>query len=284
MRKWILAAAVSAAVLGTAAWAMAGKGFGIEALMAKEQLGQMLDARTPSKAEMAEAKFEKRLSAQTAREATLDVGDPDSFGRKVRWLGLVSQGSIRMGDCTPLEGEPPDPLCLQTDPTSTSTQFGEYRDLARMTLPARSMNSLLCHWLSPTVSVTLANDSGVDDRVARVVVLPSLTIENEVFNDPGLIDPDTGLPLGGKAELFINSGRIATLLDNGERLPQQFNSSRTCIGGYVTKQTLQSFYGLSEAQVARFFRKPTTMRLNMQVFADHVQGGIVSYSVRFVGD
>lgn len=284
MRKWILVAAVSAVVAGAGAWAMAGKGFGIEALMAKEQLGLMLDARAPSKADLVEVKFEKRLAAQTAREATLDVGDPDSFGRKVRWLGLISQGFVRLGDCTPLEGEPPDPLCLQMDPASTSTQFGEFRDLARMTLPARSMNSMLCHWLSPTMSVTLANYSGVDDRVARVVVLPSLTIENDVFNDPGLIDPDTGLPLDGKAELFINSSRIATLLDDGERLPQQFNSSRTCIGGFVTRQTLQIFYGLSEAQVTRFFRKPTTVRLNMQVFADHVEGGTISYNARFVGD
>lgn len=284
MRKWILVAAVSASVVGAGAWAMAGKGFGIEALMAKEQLGLMLDTRTSSRADMAEAKFEKRLSAQTAREATLDVGDPDSFGRKVRWLGVMSQGAIALGECTPVEGEPPDPFCMQTDPASTLTQFAEFRDVAHMTLPAQSVNSLLCHWLTPTVSVTLANYSGVDDRVARAVLLPSLTIENPVFNDPGLIDPDTGLPLDGKAELFINSSRVASLLDNGERLPQQLNSSRTCIGGFVTRQTLQIFYGLSEEQATRFFREPTTVRLNLQLFANHVESGFITYGVRFVGD
>jgi hypothetical protein len=282
MNKWILAAAVSATLVGAGAWAMAGEG--IEALLAKEQLGRMLDARSPSKADMAAAKFDKRLAAQTAREARLDVGDPDSFGRDVRWLGALSMGGIRLGDCTPLEGEPPDPFCMQVDPASTSTQFAEFRDMARMTLPAHSMNSMLCHWLSPTVTATLANDSGIDGRVARLLVLPSLTIENAVLNAPGLVDPDTGLPLDGKAEVFINSSRVSALLDNGERLPQQFNSSRTCVGGYLSKQALQSTYGLSEAQSTQFFRNPTTVRLNLQVFADHVGDGSVSYGVRFVGD
>lgn len=284
MRKRMLAATVAAVLVGAGAWAMAGKGRGIEALMAKEQLGLMLDTRASSTADAAETRFGKRLAAQTAREKALDVGDPDSYGRDVRWLGVMSQGAIALGECTPVEGEPPDPFCIQTDPSSTSTQFAEFRDVARITLPARSMNSLLCHWLSPTMTATFANYSGVDDRVARMVVLPSLTIENAVFNDPGLVDPDTGLPLDGKVELFINSSRMATLLDDGERLPQQLNSSRTCIGGFVTRQTLPIFYGLSEEQTAEFFRTPTTVRLNLQVFADHVQNGFLTYGVRFVGD
>jgi hypothetical protein len=281
MNKWIFVATFSAVAVGAGAWA---KGRMIESPIAKEQLGLMLDAHTASAADLAEAKSQKRLTAQTAREARLQVGDPDSFGRSVRWLGMLGQGGVHLGDCTPLEGEPRDPFCMQVDAASTSTQFAEFRDMGHITLPGHSMNSLLCHWLSPTVSARFANLSRNNDRVARLAVSPSFTIENVVLNDPRLRDPDTGLPLDGKIEVFVSSSRISAVLDRGESLPQDFNSSRTCIGGYVTRETLQSFYGLSKAQAARFFHEPTTVRLNLQVFADHVQGGFITYGVRFVGD
>jgi len=40
----------------------------------------------------------------------------------------------------------------------------------------------------------------------------------------------------------------------------------------------------AEAQVADFFRNPTTIRLNLQVIASQVQYGNIRYDLRFVGD
>jgi len=271
-------------VIGAAAWAMSSNGVG-EGNPGKEQLGSMIDGRRPDAADKEEARFETRLASQTAREATLDVGDADSFGRQVRWLGFASgKPLVLRNDCTLQPGEDPDRLCMQVDPASPGTQFGEFRDVAHMTLPARSTNSVLCHWLTPTIGATLANYTGADNVVARLSMQPSITVENEVLNAPGLVDPETGLPLNGKLDVYASSGQVSALLDNGEQVPQRLTSSRTCIGGYLNKRSLIDFYGLSEAQAKAFFDKPTTVRLNMNVFARQVSFASVSYAVRFVGD
>lgn len=242
-----------------------------------------MDARRPSVVEAGEARFEKRLAAQTARESKLDVGDADSFGRPVRWLGLASSKLLIMrDDCTLQPGEDPDMLCLQTNPNGSKS--GEFRDVAHMTLPAHSVNSLLCHWLTPTMAATFENYSGYDDRVARLMLQPTITVENEILNAPGLIDPETGLPLNGKLDVYASSSQINALLDNGEQLPQRLNSTRTCIGGYLNKRSLVEVYGLTEAQASEFFNKPTTVRLNMTVYSSLVSYAGVSYAVRFVGD
>jgi hypothetical protein len=286
MRKLGMIAVASVAVAGASAWAMSGNGWGVDRTTGKEQLGQMLDARDKSAAELAEARFDRRLGAQTAREAAvLDVGDADSFGRNVRWLGLLSYSGLTLrADCTPMEGDPENLQCMQVDPTSTASQVQQFTDVARMTLPGRSTNSFLCHWLTPTISGGFYNGTGYDDRNARLAVLPSLTIENEVLNAAGLVDPESGLPLNGRLEVFLSSNHVIEHLDANEQVPLRYTASRSCIGGYLSRQQLTGTYGLSEAQAAEFFRKPTTIRLNLQVIATQVQSGFVSYGARFVGD
>lgn len=284
MRKLGMIAAACIAVVGASAWAMSGNGFGFKEAAGKEQLGLMLDAR--SAADLAEARFDKRIAAQTSREATaLDVGDADSFGRNVRWLGLLSySGLVLREDCTPQEGDPENMQCMQVNPAQVGSQFGQFVDVARMTLPGRSTNSFLCHWLTPTISGAFNNATGYDDRNPRLAVLPSLTVENTALNAPGLVDPETGLPLNGKMEVFLSSNHVIGHLDANEQMPLRYTASRTCIGGYVSKQQLMGYYGLTEAQATDFFRNPTTIRLNLQVIASQVQYGNVSYGARFVGD
>lgn len=288
MRKAVVIAGVCAAAMGAGAWAMAGGGVsGAAHDSVKEQVGQLIDAGAPqSKGEQAEARFEARLQAQTTRESGLDVGDPDSFGRNVKWLGYTAMNNFieLKTDCAPVPGGNPNALCLQVDPASQGSQYGEFRDVARMTLPARSMHSFLCHWMSPSIQAYVANDSGLDNRQARLNVLPTLTVESEAFNDPALVDPETGEPLNGKVEIYSTSNAIYTLLDAGERLNQRLNASRTCIGGYVSRRALKEVYGLSDRQADQFFNNPVTIRLNLQLLAQYVQQGVVSYGIRFVGD
>ena len=282
----MVVAGVCAAAMGMGAWAMATGVPGVANVSVKEQVGQMIDSGVPkSVAERAEARFEARLQAQTARESNLDVGDPDSFGRNVKWLGHMAMPHFiaLKTDCTPIPGNP-DSLCMQVDPASQGSQWAEFRDVARITLPARSMNSFLCHWMSPLMSAYVANDSGLDNRQARLNVLPTLTVESAVFNDPALVDPETGEPLNGKAEVYTSSSAIYAMLDAGERMNQRLSSSRTCIGGYVSRQGLMEVYGLSERQADEFFNGPVTVRMNLQVVAQYVQSGVVSYGIRFVGD
>lgn len=279
MRKVMLGVAVAAAV-ATGAWAMARGGAAEDRIPVAEQFAEMMDTGR------AGAALEAKLATQARREASsLNVGDPDSFGRNVRWLGAMSSPSVVLRtSCEPQPYDPPGQRCAQVDPASPSIQRATFDDLATITLPARSMNSLLCHWLTPTAAVQFANFTGMDNRTGRVIMYPKLTVENPVFNEPGLIDPVTGEPIVGKVDMAMTSLWTTAPLDDGDVALERNTSTRTCIGGFVTKRVLMEGYGLSEQQADRFFASPTTLSVGMDVLAGHVSNASLILSVRFVGD
>lgn len=279
MRKVYLVAALAAA-MATGAWAMARNGAVEDRLPLAEQFAEMMDKGS------AEAALEAKVATQARREkSTLEVGDADSFGRNLRWLGVMSSPSIVLRtSCEPQPFDPPGQKCAQVDPNSAALQRSTFNDLATITLPARSMNSLLCHWLTPTAAINFANFSGMDNRIGRVVMYPRLTVENPVFNEPGLVDPVTGEPIVGKVDITMTSLWTTAPLDYGDVALERNTSTRTCIGGFVTKRVLMEGYGLSERQADTFFASPTTLRLGMDVLAGHVSNAGLTLSVRFVGD
>ena len=54
--------------------------------------------------------------------------------------------------------------------------------------------------------------------------------------------------------------------------------------GLVSKQSLMQNYGLSEAQARQFFKKPTTLRLNVEGSAQFVGDASLYFGLRVVGD
>lgn len=280
MRKVMLAVAVTVA-MGAGAWAMAQKNAGLEGQVpVAERFGELMDSGH------AEATLEAKVAAQSRRESSaLEVGDVDSFGRNLRWLGLVSSTPLVLRtSCDPLPGEPAELRCAEVNPAEFGSRLAQFDNVATMTLPGRSMNSLLCHWLTPTANVSFANYSGLDNRTGRMTLYPRLTLVNDVFNDPGLVDPVSGEPIAGKIEVAMSSIWTSALLDSGETLLQRNTSTRTCIGGFVTRRVLVEGYGLSERQADRFFANPTTLQLGVDVVSQHVANASVSLSVRWVGD
>lgn len=280
MRKKILAVAVAASVLCAGAWAMN--------TVQTSTHSEAAEAGKKAAIEQAHQRFESHMSnvlaAHDRKAAALDVGDADSFGRPVRWLGVVGSKTLDIStDCTPQPGDDPDQLCLQIDP-ETHEAFAEYRDLGTITLPAGSTHSQICHWLSPTMNGYFANFSGMDNRTGSLMFIPTITFENPVLNNPALLDPNTGEPLGGKVELGVPTSLISVTLDNNEAQSARNISTRTCTGGLLNKRTLTDYYGLTPRQVREFYNSPTTVRLNMKVGAKYVEQGYVNYVVRFVGD
>jgi hypothetical protein len=277
MQKKILVVATAASALCAGAWAMntAQTSASSEATEAgRKATIERMDQRFASHADNV-------LAAHDRKAAALDVGDADSFGRPVRWLGVVGSEAVNINsDCTSQDPEQP---CLQIDP-DTHSGSGEYRDIGSITLPAGSTHSQICHWLSPTMNAYFANYTGLDNRNARFTVFPSVTFENAALNNPALVDPNTGEPLAGKVELGVPSISIDAVLDNGEATNARNTATRTCTGGLLNKKTLIEYYGLTPRQVRDFYNNPTTIRLNMRVLASYVEQGYVVYAVRFVGD
>ena len=289
MRKKMMLAVACAAATGMGAWAM-----GIapaltdtpdttgtaEATQATATQPATQIQAAPDAAFVAKA---RELDARVKRQAVLDVGDADSFGRPVRWLGLLSMRAVQLRrDCTPMPGDPADMRCLQiSDPMGSG--YASYRDVAHITLPGGSLNSVLCQWSSPSVGGSFVNEQPYKLEVS-LSMYPSITLESEVLRKLALTNPDTGQPMDGTLDLYPASTRLSARLAAGDTLNTDQANSRTCVGGLITRRTLVQYYGLTDHQVDRVFAKPITLRMNVEVMSFGLYGGYAGYNVRFVGD
>jgi hypothetical protein len=102
-----------------------------------------------------------------------EVGDVDSFGRAVRWLG-VTQMDVVLSDACPVPGGNPEAACVVLNPAPASTAFA-FEDVARIELPGKAADSLLCHWLSPFLNIEWNNPTAVP-ATARLTYQPTLTV------------------------------------------------------------------------------------------------------------
>ncbi len=225
--------------------------------------------------------------AASARDAARapsveDVGDIDSFGRNVRWLG-VTQMFLELSDACPADPGP-NSACTVLAPSPAVTPFA-FNDVARIVLPPRAAESLLCYWLSPFQTVSYANTTAAP-VIARLRYSPTLTVENEVLDNPSLIDPTTGVPFGGRLTTGMTSSELfETPLPPSTVVTQRTRDSAVCIAGFVTRRALVDTYGLSEAQARTFFRKKTTVRMNLVGgSAQYVDSASLVFGLRIVGD
>jgi hypothetical protein len=210
-----------------------------------------------------------------------EVGDVDSFGRAVNWLG-VTQMNVALTDSCPLPGDD-ETACVVLNPAPAATAFS-FEDVARITLPGKAANSLLCHWLSPFLDIGYDNPTAAA-AVARLSYQPTLTVESEVLDDPALIDPTTGLPFGGSLLTAMTaSERFEVSLDAGQSLSERTRDSAVCIAGFLSKRALVDTYGLTEAQAKQFFKKPITVRMNISGNAQYVSSASLMFGFRIVGD
>lgn len=208
-----------------------------------------------------------------------DVGDVDSFGRNLTWLGVTNGFTTLAPSCDPASPTP----CQALAPSPGATSFG-FTDIARIALPAKASHSLLCYWYSPVLTVNYRNDTA-SPVVARLTINPTLTVENPVLTDPALIDPTTGAPFGGRLQTAMSSfERFEAPLPAGVGYTERTRDSAVCIAGFITRRNLIDGFGLTPAQADEFFKKPMTVRLNVSGTAQHVGFASMIFGLRIIGD
>jgi hypothetical protein len=204
-----------------------------------------------------------------------DVGDAGSFGSKAIWLGVVATGSVVFAsDCTPvLPNLGPDDRCVAVA-SSGPTPFA-FADLGRITLPANSTTTLLCHWATPNGSYVFFNGTAAP-AAAEYRVRPTFRLESKVLQGP---------PFNGGIDTAASGYADMETMAPGALQAHSVTASRDCIAGLITKSTLISVYGLSAAQATAFFQGPITIRAGI---AGEVSGvitdGDITYSTRLTGD
>ena len=218
------------------------------------------------------------VPAFAAPPTDAEVGDADSFGRRMLWLGVVDASVTLLPDCS---GDTSG-TCVTLNPAPAQTTF-RINDLGTLALPKKSSNSLLCHWQTPIVYYNAVNNTG-STQYLQFQAYPIYRIQSPVLDDPTLIDPSTGLPFNGQIELPLTSfAKFATIAD-GSYESEQFTGTRMCIGALVTRKSLQLNYGLTPAQAKQFFNKPITIHVDIGGTAQMIESASIYFGTRFVGD
>lgn len=235
---------------------------------------------------------QRRLSLPASRAMPLarkapgpseeDVGDVDSFGRNVTWLG-VAQMNVSLLDSCPKPDPAANAACAELLPAPASTAF-DVQDVARIKLPPKATHSILCHWFSPLLSIRYRNPTA-GPVVARLNTLPTLTIENPVLDDPSLVDPTTGLPFAGRLTTSMSASELFEVpLSPGMALNARERDTATCIAGFLTRKSLVGTWGLTPVQADKFFANETTIRMNLRGSAQYVEHASLIFGLRIVGD
>jgi hypothetical protein len=214
-----------------------------------------------------------------------EVGDANSFGRNVKFVGTVQTGVLSIAnDCTPDPMFPPGPKDQCVVPDANGIANANFPDMGKVLIPAKSVKTLLCHWQTPFASILYQNNTGVYQGNARASFTATYKFENEVLADPALLDPNTGLPYGGVIEVGLSSISDTRGLQPGDVQNYSDNDTRVCNGGILTKRALIESYGLSEAQATQFFKKDTIITMGLRGNTRHVSDASVIIGTRFVGD
>ncbi len=223
-------------------------------------------------------------SAKKSKGPTADeVGDVDSYGRDVRWLGLASAFVSVSQYCADIWVDDPAANCQPITDVSATTSF-TFNDIAHISLPAGATNSLLCYWFSPRVVARFENP-GVAAAVGRYTYNPTLTVENPVLSNPGLIDQTTGAPFGGQLLTAMSaSENVQMVVQPGLPFTQSLRDSAVCQAGLISKTQLIQTYGLTASQADDFFDNPTTVRLNVTGSSRLVSDLFYTFGLRIVGD
>lgn len=245
----------------------------------RSEIFDAVSGDVPGRSAVPQSKVKKAVPGLAAVSDD-DVGDSDSFGRNVKWLGLASMYVTLTNDCS----DPSlNPGCQVLNPAGALTSF-HFDDLAHINLPANSAHSLMCYWLSPVLTVTYDNPTAAN-TVGFLHYSPTLTVENPVLDDPTLIDPTTGLPFNGHLITGMTSSEILEQpLPASTSFTQRTRDSAVCIAGFMSRRQLVETYGLSDAQAKEFFKHPTVVRMNIAGTSRYVSDAYLIFGFRIVGD
>ena len=217
-----------------------------------------------------------------AGPSAADVGDADSFGNNVIYLGMATTPSITFKSNCAISPPPAPNRCVTLSPQPALTTFKENK-LDTIELPAKVTQSLLCLAVTPSVAFLFNNQTGVAQPMAKFSARPTVVIENAVLNDPALIDPTTGLPFNGRITLPLATYSEFRNMAIGEKEYKQLFLSRHCIEG-ISRSALIQAYGLPPAIAADFFSQPIKLTFGVDGEAQLVETAGFYLGVRVYGD
>jgi hypothetical protein len=277
--KWKVLATASAAALTTLA--LSSLSIAAPPKAAAEVSPDVLRPQALKRASRAAVPLVLSPAALAAAVTPEDVGDADSFGKNVTYIGTAQSIGVTLADdCTGT-----DPLverCTVQNAAPAITTVIE-NDLAVINLPKNATKTLMCFTLTPSIFVDWGNFTGAQ-QIARFNANALINIENPVLEDPALIDPATGLPFNGVLEIALSTWSHVQSMPNNATETERSMQTRSCIAGIISRRVLVDEYGLTDNQAKEFFKKAMTVRFGARVTASMSQFTNYFYGVRLYGD
>lgn len=208
------------------------------------------------------------------------VGDVDTFGDDVIYLGSVQTPAVLLQDTCPAPTPGDTNRCIEQESAPAVTAVDE-SDMATIELPPRSTDSLICFAYTPFHQYSLANNTG-SQQLAQQYFRATVAIESDVLD--GLNDPGTGDPYNGVVEIQLSNGLTQKTIEPGHFEILSDIKTRHCIGGIISTRALEDQYGLTSSQARDFFREPITLRFG--IAGESAMADFVSffYGIRLYGD
>jgi hypothetical protein len=223
-------------------------------------------------------------TASFAAPTIEEVGDVDSFGRAIKYLGVKSTPYILLDSvCTPDPQAPDDRCVVIPAPNAPAPIALNEPALATLRLPANAARSLLCFSFQPIGYVYYSNQTAINQPTS-FSLRATVSIQSDVFNDPQLIDPTTNAPLNGRIDIPLTLFSEGRTLAAGHYEHKSLTGSRVCTGGLISRSVLVDGYGLSNLQAAQFFARPITLSFGLAVNARTVEYAYLAYGTRIYGD
>ena len=261
---------------------------GVQITAAQQKNADAEEARRAFQKEQIDIRKEQQNPVNSLL-STADVGEPDSFGKNVKFLGTAVTGVVYVYySCDPaiLLAEAgvtlgADDRCL-VNAVGGASASATYTDLGRITIPGRSADNVIYFVLNNTISNDFQNPFA-NGLFVTFNYIPRLTIESAALNDPAAVDPTTGQPLNGVLTVSgFGSKTFFRTIPTGE---SEFYDDR--YSSAATRGFARSYFadlGLPQTVINNLYRQPMTIRLGMRVGARNVYFGQYFYSMRLTGN
>lgn len=260
-------------------------------------LVQIATAQNKQDAKQAREDIRKEMAAIRAEQkepvnallSVSDVGEPDSFGKNVKFLGTARTGvvyvylscdpAVLLADLNLTLG--PDDRCL-AHTVGTGSVSGTFNDLGRITIPGRSADNTIYFIINRTIDNEFQNAFS-NEIPTFFAFSPRLTIESTALNDPAAVDPTTGNPLNG----VLTVSAFGTKIFNNSLHPGAFETSYDQSSAAASTGFARTYFealGLPTHVINQLYRRPMTIKLGMRVSVRGVYFGQYLYSMRFTGN
>jgi hypothetical protein len=216
-----------------------------------------------------------------------EVGEVESFGHNVQYMGAVSGFITLSPACTPAPTPVPpatanDDQCFTLAAAPATTAF-DAEDILRIKLPKKATRTIIYPALNFFINYQLQNSTGVFQPQGLFSYTASLTIESDVLLNPSIIDPSTGLPANGKlVGQFSYVFRDDRSMDVNARQRQRETLVRVGNAG-INKAALIA-QGLSESVVDDLFKKEMTIRMSVTGSTKLLTDATITCNMRLFGD